>query len=71
MGEKGLASAVTDAAGSPSTSVVASTTETVVGAVGGAAESLKDKIVDKGIDHVIEEGRERLRGHDEPGSESH
>jgi hypothetical protein len=69
VGEKGLVGAATDAAGG-SPSVVASTSETVVQAAGDAAGTLKSKLVDKGIDHVIEETRDRLRERGEHGPET-
>jgi hypothetical protein len=70
MGEKGLAAAAGGVAGA-STSVVADVSETVVSTATGAGESLKDKLVDTGLDHAIDEGRERLRKHGdpEPGAE--
>jgi hypothetical protein len=72
MGEKGLVGTATDAvdATGGSSSVIASTSETVVSAAGGAAETLKSKLVDKGVDHVIEEARDRLRERGEPDPET-
>jgi hypothetical protein len=69
MGEKGLAAAAGGVVGA-STSFASDVSDTAITTATGAGESLKDKLIDTGLDHAIDEGRKRLRKSGEPESES-
>src|SRR5262249_50308886 len=70
MGEKGLSAGIAGAAGA-SGGVVSEGSETGIGTATDTTDKLEAKLIDQGVDHAIEEGRDRIhrRPDPEPGSE--
>jgi hypothetical protein len=61
VGEKGLASQAGEAV--TTTTFVTEVTETATGVAADAGSALKDRLIETGTDHVVDEARERWRRH--------